>query len=101
MSVVMTLHWPEITPELYEAARTEVHWEDELPDGAQLHVAWFAEDGFRVLDVWDSREAFERFVTERLNPVVVGKLGATTAPSVTYAPLHRRFIAPGVTGSSS
>jgi hypothetical protein len=101
MAVVMTMHWPEITPELYAAALEQVRWEEELPDGAQLHVAWFADDGFHVLDVWDSQGHFERFVADRLNPVVVGKLGATTAPSVSYSPLHRRFVAPGVTGTAT
>jgi hypothetical protein len=100
MSVVMSMHWPEVRPEHYEAARTGVHWEDQLPDGAQLHVAWFADDGFRVLDVWDSQAAFERFLAERLNPVVA-QLGLTTQPTVVYSPLHRRMVAPGVTGASS
>ena len=42
MAVAMTLVRPEITPDLYDAARKKVRWEEEPPDGCVLHVAWFA-----------------------------------------------------------
>lgn len=100
MAVVMTLHWPEITPDLYEAARTRVRWEEEAPDGAVLHVSWFAPDGLRVLDVWQSQGQFERFIADRLAPVVKGELGVKSDPTVEFSPLHRRFVAPGVSGAA-
>lgn len=101
MSVVMSMRWPGITPELYEAARAEVGWEERAPDGGYLHVAWFDADGLRVTDVWASPEHFQRFGEERLLPVVKGKLGVTSEPVVTFTPLHRRFVAPGISGAAS
>lgn len=91
MAVVMVMHWPEITLEMYDEARRRVNWEGDVPDGALFHVAWQADDGFRVVDVWQSGEQFDRFVEERLMPVVVGELGATGRPNVTVSPAHAFF----------
>jgi hypothetical protein len=39
------------------------------PDGQLRHFAGPTPDGFRVIDVWDSREAFVRFEREVLAPL--------------------------------
>ena len=90
MSVVMSMHWPEITVEQYENVRREVNWEGRVPAGAQFHVAWFGPDGFRVLDLWESGGHFQKFSEARLMPVVM-KLGVSTAPQVTLTPAHAVF----------
>ena len=38
------------------------------PPGAIFQVAGPAEPGWRVISVWDSREAYESFAAERLAP---------------------------------
>jgi hypothetical protein len=38
------------------------------PEGARLMLAGPAHPGWRVISVWDSEEARERFFTERLAP---------------------------------
>ncbi len=38
------------------------------PEGAQLMLAGPADPGWRVVSVWDSHEARERFFVERLTP---------------------------------
>jgi len=91
MPTVMNMHWPEVTREQYEAARKEVNWEGNHPDGAKLHVAWFADDGFHVLDLWDSPQQFEKFVSERLNPGVQ-KIGIQGEPKVQLAESHAIFV---------
>src|SRR5205085_429441 len=42
------------------------------PDGAIVHTAGFDEDAgvFRIFDVWETREQGERFIRERLMPIV-------------------------------
>jgi hypothetical protein len=44
----------------------------EAPDGLLIHTAGFDHDAgvFRIFDVWESREQGERFVNERLMPIV-------------------------------
>ncbi len=47
----------------------------EPPDGLIVHLAIErAEGGLRYLDVWESEEHCERFIEERLHPVVHGLL---------------------------
>jgi hypothetical protein len=42
------------------------------PDGLLIHTAGFDHDAgvFRIMDVWESREAGEKFINERLNPII-------------------------------
>ncbi|MFI8823831.1 hypothetical protein [Streptomyces sp. NPDC053431] len=100
MAVVLSLSWPGVTPEQYDAVRDDVNWEGRAPDGALLHVAWFDGDVLQVTDVWESQSDFERFFGERLAPAVE-KAGISGRPDTRFLPMHRRFVAPGVSGAAS
>lgn len=43
--------------------------ESTPPDGLIVHIEATADDGSRVIDVWESEEAFGRFM-EKLGPVL-------------------------------
>jgi hypothetical protein len=90
MATIMLMHWPEATKELYEAARKQVNWENDRAPGGKFHVAWFANDGLHVLDIWDSPQDFQRFAETRLMPVTQ-KLGLKTQPKVELLPAHAIF----------
>jgi hypothetical protein len=54
-----------------------------LPEGLIIHTAGPAEGGWYVYDVWESKEAFERFHQEKLGPAiskVVGEAAASAEP---------------------
>jgi len=91
MATVMVMRWPEVTKEQYEEARQLVGWERDTPKGARLHVAWMGDDGFRVVDVWDSAEDFQNFVAARLTPGVQ-KIGIQGQPQVTFHELLGAFV---------
>ena len=44
----------------------------EAPDGLLIHTAGFDHDDgvFRILDVWETREQGERFINDRLQPII-------------------------------
>lgn len=90
MPTVMSMHWPEVSREQYEAVRKEVNWEGNTPAGAKLHVSWFADDGFHVLDLWDTPQDFQKFVDERLTPGVQ-KVGVQGQPQVSISESHAVF----------
>ena len=90
MPTVMRMDWPAITKEDYENARSHVNWEGDVPDGAQFHVAWFDDDGFHVLDLWESAEAFNGFVESRLMPGL-REIGIEGEPSVTLSEAQAVF----------
>ncbi|WP_328744279.1 hypothetical protein OHT57_02970 [Streptomyces sp. NBC_00285] len=99
MTVVMSMSWAGVTPEQYDTVREAVGWEEVAPAGSEVHVAWFDARGLHVIDVWESEQAFEAFLAERLAPAVE-KAGIAGAPETRFSPLHRRHIAPGVTGAA-
>ncbi|MEU0249237.1 hypothetical protein ABZ192_33925 [Streptomyces sp. NPDC006235] len=97
MAAVLSLRWAGVTPEQYDAMKAEVRWEEQVPDGLVLHVAWFEAGDLHVTDVWNAEADFRRFFAERLAPAVP-KVGLPGEPEVRFAPVHRRFVAPGTTG---
>jgi hypothetical protein len=100
MAVVMTMRWAGVTPEQYDAVRELVRWEQDTPAGAVLHVASFEDGALYVTDVWESQQDFERFFADRL-AAAVKEAGIEGEPQTTFRPLHRRFVATGVTGGGS
>jgi hypothetical protein len=56
----------------YDAVTAELDLGDTPPDGLLIHTAGFDREAgvFRVFDVWETREQGERFIKERLMPVL-------------------------------
>jgi hypothetical protein len=92
MPVVAIFQGATLTREKYEASvreltggRPTVEKPSDWPvEGLLLHVAGETAHGFRVIDVWKSEEAFQRFA-EALAPVMA-KLGLEEPPEV--YPVH-------------
>ena len=93
MTVMMQMTSNGIGAKEYEAMRNHVNWEGDVPPGAMFHVVAITDDGVRVTDVWESAEAFNDFVENRLMPGVQ-KLGIPGEPQVEILPAHTIF-APG------
>lgn len=60
---------------------------DPLPDGLIVHTAGPTDEGVRIIDVWESEEAWERFRAERLAPAIAA-LGGPSRPEPTFRDLH-------------
>jgi hypothetical protein len=54
---------------------------DAAVDGLLLHLARPTADGFQVIDVWESREAYERGTREVVGPVSAEVLGGRARPA--------------------
>lgn len=100
MAAVMTMRWAGVTPEQYDNVRSLVRWEEDTPAGAVMHVASFEDDALFVTDVWEAPEDFERFFNDRL-AAAVKEAGIEGEPEFSFRPVHRRFVAPGVSGGGS
>jgi hypothetical protein len=60
---------PAGTQDLYEQVIQRIRDTGQFrPEGTICHIAGPHESGWRVINVWESREAAERFVNDRLNP---------------------------------
>jgi hypothetical protein len=59
------------------------------PDGFRMHAAGATPDGgFRIFEVWESQDHFDRFTQERLMPLLREVGGGANPPNVTSYPLH-------------
>ncbi len=90
MAVVVFLEWDGISAEQYEATRKHVNWEGDVPAGGMFHVAAVTDRGLRITDVWESAEAFQAFVNNRLMPGVQ-QLGIPGQPRVEAHPVQALF----------
>jgi hypothetical protein len=64
----------------------------EAPDGLLIHTAGFDLDGgvFRIFDVWETREHGEKFISERLNPIIEPMAAAAAGdPNANFEPPSR------------
>lgn len=100
MAVAMAMRWAGVTPRQYDTVRELVRWEQDTPSGASLHVVSFEGAALHVTDVGDSQADFERYFVDRL-AAAIKEAGIEGAPETGFRPLHRRFIAPGVSGAAS
>ncbi len=57
-----------ITMEIYEQIKAEIG--AEVPRGLIVHVVAQTERGLRYVDVWESKEDWERFRDERVHPTL-------------------------------
>jgi hypothetical protein len=69
MAVAMLMEIPGGTQEQYDRVMDELQLET-MPEGGILHVAAPMDGGWRVLDVWETREHFERFYADRLEHAI-------------------------------
>ena len=68
MAHCLIVHNPSQTEEQAEQVLAHVRITGPVPpEGARLMLAGPADPGWRVISVWDSHEARERFFTERLS----------------------------------
>lgn len=68
---------------------------EPLPDGLLLHLAGPTDEGFRVINVWTSEDAWRRFHEERLAPAIAA-LGGPARPEATFRDLHAVHVLVGV-----
>jgi hypothetical protein len=71
MAIGVLFDWPGGTREQYEQLNEQMFGAgapDEAPEGLVIHTAGASASGWRIFDVWESREAFERFVNEQVMP---------------------------------
>jgi len=88
MPVVVVFQAPQFTREHYEQTvlkitdgKSRVESPADWPvEGLLSHAAGESQSGFRVVDVWESEEAFARF-GEKLGPVLE-ELGVEGEPEV-------------------
>lgn len=68
MAVVTVMEFPGMTREQFEHVGAMLT--PGAPEGVLYHACGPVVDGWRIVDVWESREAFDRFVDGACLPAV-------------------------------
>jgi hypothetical protein len=70
MATVVTQDPEGVTLEMYDAVNTRLGVDENPPEGLMVHIAGLVDGQLRVVDVWESMDAHDRFVEERLRPAI-------------------------------
>jgi hypothetical protein len=94
MAVLMTLEF-EATADQYDAVDKAVDAKGDPPDGLIAHSAQDLGGKMRVVDIWESPEAFGAFAESRLGPAIAQTLGddGPQAPEPEFTELHNAYKA--------
>jgi hypothetical protein len=85
MAVGMLQAWEGFTKEMYEDVSNKVFGhtpmqDSDAPEGLIVHSAGQGQGGWYVYDIWESREAFQRFMDEKLMPAFGDLMGDQQPP---------------------
>jgi hypothetical protein len=90
MTVVSTLDVNDLTAPEYRAVMDELGVERRPEDGIYLHLTTPIDVGYRIVEIWDEKENFDRFVEHRLAPANEA-IGLDHATEITVTSLHNLF----------
>jgi hypothetical protein len=68
--------------EMYDRFIAAMNFVDDPPDGLHFHWAGDIDGKWTITEVWESREAYDRFGAERLGPAIEALVGADPAPGL-------------------
>ncbi len=90
MAVGIRLKFAGGTQENYDAAHAVMEIDTDPPAEMIVHSAGPIEGGWGVIDFWESRQAFDDFVAERLMPRLqgLGDRGFQNPPEVKEFQVH-------------
>lgn len=90
MAVGVRIKFDGGTQEQYEAIHSRMGIDENPPQGLIFHSAGPIDGGWGVIDFWESREAFDRFVGSTLGPTAqeLGERGFATQPDIKEFPVH-------------
>jgi len=94
VAVAVQLDFRGGTLEQYDRLLAEFGYERGGPgaQGGLFHWVMETDDGFRVTDVWQDRETFERFAAEQIGPNMQAA-GVDLTPEVTFFEVHNYLTA--------
>ena len=92
MAVGLRLEYANLTLQDYDSVCEALHFPAEWPDGLRAHASTEVDGRLRVMDMWESRQHFDRFVESRLDSAVGKALGdRAESPQITEFQLHTLY----------
>ena len=94
MAVAVVLEFEGATLDQYDQVIGKMGFSPggKAAPGSLFHWAAETDNGFRVTDVWQDRETFERFAEEQIGPFTA-EAGITSPPKTTFYEVHNYMTA--------
>ena len=95
MSIGIIMEFDGFKPENYDAVSQRINWPENWPDGLTFHVAGPTNGGMRLVEIWDSRDQFDRWMAETIQPAIQEvtaehRRAAGPPPRFTEFAIHRQ-----------
>jgi hypothetical protein len=90
MAIGLRIKFDGGTQEQYDALHRQMDVDGNPPTGLIFHSAGPIEEGWGIIDFWESRDAFDSFLESRIGPAI-GQLGDRAfqgAPDIKQFPVH-------------
>lgn len=71
MAIAFLMEFPDVTLAQYDAVVAETNPGGKVAPGGLFHVVGPHDGGLRIVDVWESQEAFDTFLRERLQAALL------------------------------
>ncbi|MCA1644885.1 MAG: hypothetical protein LC797_05225 [Chloroflexi bacterium] len=94
MAVAVVLEFQDGTLEQYDEVISKMGFSPGGPGspGGLFHWVTKTDSGLRVTDVWDSRQAFDKFAQEKIGPITA-EVGIPEPPKATFYEVHNYITA--------
>jgi hypothetical protein len=86
MAVALVMDFPGGTKDNYDNVIARMELGGQMAPGGLFHAAGPTADGWRVVDVWESIEDFQRFAEERIMPLTAAE--GMAPPNVRHVEVH-------------
>ncbi len=96
MAVAIEMDFKGATLEQYDQVIRRMGLDDpnaSPPNGAIFHWVAKTDDGIKVVDVWETREQFDKFAQEQIGPYTQ-EVGVPAPPETTYHEVHNTLGGP-------
>jgi len=90
MAVGIRIKLAGVDQEAFDALERGIDPAGNPPQGLIFHASGPIEDGWGVLDFWESRAHFDSFAAERIGPAV-GASGIDVHPEIHEFPVHEHY----------
>jgi hypothetical protein len=86
MAIALIMDFEGGTLDQYDQVLEKMELGDKLAPGGIFHWVAETDDGFRVVDVWESQDAYEKFAEEKIGPLTAE--AGLSEPKITPHELH-------------
>jgi hypothetical protein len=91
VAVGIRLKFAGVTQEQFDAANAQVDLESSPPAGLIFHSSGPIDDGWGVIDFWESREAFDAFAPVIGQAAQAAGIEFQAPPDIKEFPVHEFF----------